>query len=59
MEEDKVYVGIDVSKAWLDIALHPGQESWRVENTQKGIRKLVERFQSMPIEHRGGSHRRI
>jgi transposase len=51
MEEYKMYVGIDVSKAWLDIAFHPGQESWRIENTQKGIRKLVKRFQSMQIEN--------
>ena len=51
MEEDKVYVGVDVSKAWLDIALYPGQEGWRVENTQKGIRKLIKRFQSLPIEN--------
>ena len=50
MAEDKVYVGIDVSKAWLDIALHPGQESWRIENTQKGIRKLIQHFQSLQIE---------
>ncbi len=51
MAADKVYVGIDVSKAWLDIGIHPGQESWRIENTQKGIRKLIKRFQSMPIEN--------
>jgi transposase len=51
MEEYKVYVGIDVSKAWLDIAFHPSQESWRIENTQKGIRKLVKRFQGMQIEN--------
>ena len=41
-------------------ALYPGQESWRIENTQKGIRKLIKRFQShADREHRGGSHRRI
>ena len=50
MAEDKVYAGIDVSKAWLDIALHPGRENWQVENTQKGIRKLIKRLQSMQIE---------
>jgi transposase len=50
MAEDKVYVGIDVSKAWLDIAFHPGQESWRIENSQKGIRKLIKRFQNLQIE---------
>ena len=51
MAADKVYVGIDVSKAWLDIGVHPGQESWRIENTQKGIHKLIKRFQNMPIEN--------
>ena len=51
MAADKVYVGIDVSKAWLDIGFHPGQESWRIENTYKGIRKLIKRFQSIPIDN--------
>jgi transposase len=51
MAADNVYVGIDVSKAWLDIGVHPGQEGWRIENTQKGIRTLIKRFQNIPIEN--------
>lgn len=50
MTEEKVFVGIDVSKAWLDLAIHPTGESWRVENTENGSSKLSERFQSMQIE---------
>lgn len=50
MTEEKVFVGIDVSKAWLDLAIHPTGESWRVENTENGSSKLIERFQSMQIE---------
>lgn len=50
MTEEKVFIGIDVSKAWLDIALHPGEENWRSENTQRSIDKLIERLQALPIE---------
>lgn len=35
-----VYAGIDVSKDWLDVYLHPGGQSWRVANTLLGLRRL-------------------
>jgi transposase len=44
MAEEKVFVGIDVSKAWLDIAVQPGEDSWRTENSELGIAKLVKRL---------------
>lgn len=50
MAEERVYIGIDVSKAWLDVAVYPGDENWRTENTEKGFSKLIERFQTMVIE---------
>lgn len=50
MAEEKVFIGIDVSKIWLDVAVHPAREEWRIENTENGIGKLIERFQSMPID---------
>lgn len=50
MAEGSVYVGIDVSKAWLDVAVHPGEENWRTGNTEKGFSELIKRFRTMPIE---------
>jgi len=38
--EPAVYVGIDVSKAWLDIYLHPIGHAFRVPNNKDGLRKL-------------------
>jgi transposase len=35
-----VYAGIDVSKDWLDVHVHPGGQSWRVANDQVGLRRL-------------------
>jgi transposase len=37
---EAVYVGIDVSKAWLDVYVHPLGEKWRVENSLVGLRRL-------------------
>jgi transposase len=45
--ESKVYVGIDVSKVTLDIALRPSGERWQVENNNEGITDLVERMKSL------------
>ena len=50
MAEEKVFVGIDVSKTWLDIAVHPTGESWQSENTVHGISQLIKRFHSMQLE---------
>ena len=38
------YVGIDVSKAHLDIAVRPSGQTWRVENTEAGIAALVQQL---------------
>jgi transposase len=38
------FVGIDVAKAELVVAVVPGEERWVVENDEKGIRSLVERL---------------
>jgi transposase len=34
---DAMYVGIDVSKNWLDVAVHPSGESFVVSRTGGGI----------------------
>ena len=44
MAEENMYVGIDVSKAWLDIAVEPSREAWRSENSDQGISKLIHRL---------------
>jgi transposase len=35
-----VYAGIDVSKDWLDVYVHPAGQSWRVANDPVGLRRL-------------------
>ena len=44
MTTPAIYVGIDVSKAWLDVAVWPNQRSVRFRNHQAGIRELVEKL---------------
>lgn len=39
-----IYVGIDVSKAWLDVAVHETEVAWRIANDDKGIPDLVKRL---------------
>jgi transposase len=47
MPEGPVFVGIDVAKAHLDIALRPSAEGWRVANDDAGIAPLVGRLQDL------------
>ena len=47
MPEGPVFVGIDVAKAHLDIALRPTAEGWRVANDDAGIAPLVARRQDL------------
>ena len=47
MSEPQVFVGIDVSKAQLDVALRPTEDHWHVSHDEVGIPGLVERLQAV------------
>ena len=40
----EIFVGIDVGKTWLDIAIWGSEEMWQVSNDASGIDKLVDRL---------------
>jgi transposase len=44
MTPPEIYVGIDVAKDQLQVALRPGGEAWSVTNDQAGLRELVKRL---------------
>ena len=44
MRTQRIYVGVDVSKAHLDVARHDDEEVWRVSNDEEGIDELVSRL---------------
>lgn len=48
MEQGAEYVGIDVSKAWLDVGTWPESESVRVGNDAAGAAELVQRLSARP-----------
>ncbi len=50
MAQAKVYVGVDVSKAWLDMAIEPGGKMLRVENKARGSRELIDRLQGLDLK---------
>jgi transposase len=60
----QVFVGIDVAKAQLDIALRPTGERWTVTNDEPGIATLVTRLQEIApqligLEATGGYQRAV
>jgi transposase len=64
MTPTPVYVGIDVAKASLDIAVRPTHEQWRVANTEEGIAGLTERLRTLQpalvvLEATGGYERMV
>lgn len=42
--ETNVFVGVDVSKGWLDASVRPTNEAWREANDDKGIAAVVRRI---------------
>jgi transposase len=46
-EPQALYVGIDVSKARLDVAVYEPATDWQVENSDAGIAALMERLQTL------------
>ena len=58
------YVGIDVSKERLDVAVLGEKQAWQVENTKEGIEKLVQQIQKVRpelivVEATGGYQRAV
>ncbi len=54
-----LFVGIDVSKEKLDVAIRPTGEFWSVSNSLQGWTELSERLADLPVslvvmEHSGG-----
>jgi transposase len=47
MDTPLVFVGIDVAKAHLDLAVRPTGEAWQVANDPAGIAELVARLQAL------------
>jgi len=44
---ESVYVGLDVAKATLDVAVRPSGESWQVPNDEVGVTGLVVRLRAL------------
>jgi transposase len=64
LEEKSVFVGIDVSKATLEIAISPSGSRESIANEDRQIQQLVKRLSAMPmalivLEATGGVERRV
>src|SRR5256884_4483937 len=64
MSDMPCFVGIDVAKAQLDIALRPSGERWSVPNDTNGVTTLVDRMQTLQptlivLEATGGLERAV
>jgi transposase len=44
-----MFVGIDVSKARLDVALRPGGDTFSIANNQRGIATLIKRLKKLQV----------
>jgi len=63
MADVEVFVGIDVSKARLDVATVPGEQTWSVGNDEDGLVELVDKLKELTpklvlLEATGGLERR-
>jgi len=47
METQELFVGIDVSKSVMDVAVYPTMEIWQVGNDPAGMTSLVQRLQTL------------
>ena len=47
MEPKSVYVGIDVSKSCVDVAVRPNGNVWTISNDEAGILELVSRLKAL------------
>ncbi len=47
MDQEAIYVGIDLAKAQVDVAIRPTDDRWEIPHDQGGIRKLVAQLKAM------------
>lgn len=47
--EQKIYVGIDISKAYLDVYINPMGQTIKLSNNEAGIRELIDILSKQPI----------
>ena len=64
MSDVPCFVGIDVAKAQVDIALRPSGERWAVPNDTSGVTTLVDQLQALQptlivLEATGGLERMV
>ena len=47
MEQESTYVGIDVAKAQVDVAVRPTDDRWEAPRDEAGVRELVSRLKAI------------
>ena len=47
MEQEAIYISIDVAKVRVDVALRPEGDGWMASNDDAGIRRLVSRLKAI------------
>ena len=47
MEQEATYVGLDVAKAQVEVAIRPTGDRWEISRDEAGIRKLVSRLKTL------------
>ena len=47
MEQEATYVGINVAKAQVDVAVRPTDDRWEVPHDEAGVRQLVSRLKTL------------
>jgi transposase len=64
MEKQDIFVGIDISKAVLDVAVYPATGAWQMPYDKQGVAELVKRLAELSptlivMEATGGLERRL
>jgi transposase len=61
-----MFIGVDVSKERLDVAVHGGKERWQFERNESGLSRLIEELRGLPgaielvvLEATGGLERDV
>ena len=47
MEQESIFVGIDVAKVGMDVAVRPADDRWEVSNDDVGIGQLLSRLKTL------------
>ena len=50
MNDEKIYIGVDISQDTMDMVAYPTGQIWQYKNSKGGITKAITKFKGLEVK---------